>query len=50
MQEIALMILKASNVRLSYSESVKNSIKNTILNNKLFQEHVAINNNQGEES
>ena len=38
-QEIVLMILKTANIKLLYSESVKKSIKDTILNNKLFQEY-----------
>ena len=38
-QDILLEILKAANVRLLYSQSIKNSIKDKILNNKLFQEH-----------
>ena len=39
MKKLALGLLKASNVRLLYSKSFKNSIKDKILNNKLFQEH-----------
>lgn len=42
MEKIALGILKSANIKISYSQSIHDKVKDTILNNKLFQEHTII--------